>query len=151
MSFGQCEEACGKIDREIIKLLWNKKIGGECKRGRRLVAKHRLDASYEMGGLKMNFTTEIANGLILNGLQRIRQQGRGEVDSSCIYMLLRECLREANILNLEELFKIGGPRIWTKVGNKIADNSPFFSSMCKAMAKCLSSMKKAMKGGLRPA
>jgi hypothetical protein len=31
MSFGPCEEACGKIDREIIKLLWNKKIGGNAK------------------------------------------------------------------------------------------------------------------------
>ncbi len=100
MSFGPSEEACEKIDREIIKLLWNKKIGGECKRGRRLVAKHRLDASYEMGGLKMDFTTEIANGLILNGLQRIRQQGRGEVDSSFICMFLGDCLRDANILNL---------------------------------------------------
>ncbi len=85
----------------------------------------------------MDFTSEIANGWILNGLQRIRQQGRGEMDSSFICMLMRECLRDVNTLNLEELFKIGGPRIWTKVGNKIADSSPFFSQMCKAMAKML--------------
>jgi hypothetical protein len=137
MSFGPCEEACEKIDREIIKLLWNRKVGGECKRGRRIVAKHRIDASYEMGGLKMDFTTEIANGLILNGMQRIRQQGREGIDNSFICKLMRELLRDANVLNLEELFKIGGPRIWTKVGNKIADSSPFFSHMCKAMAKML--------------
>jgi hypothetical protein len=32
MSFGPCEAACEKIDREIIKLLWNRKVGGKCKR-----------------------------------------------------------------------------------------------------------------------
>ncbi len=102
-----------------------------------MVAKNRIDASYKMGGLKMDFTTEIANGLVLNGLQRIRQQGRAEGAESFLFILLRECLREANILNLEELFKIGGPRIWTKVGNRIADISSFFSCMCRAMARML--------------
>ncbi len=38
---------------------------GEHKRGRKLVAKNRIDASYEMGGLMMDLTTEIANGLVL--------------------------------------------------------------------------------------
>jgi hypothetical protein len=146
MSSGPCEEACKKIDCEITKLLWNRKIGGEYKRGRRLVAKHRLDASHEMGGLKMDFTTEITNGLVLNGLQRIRQQGRVEENKSFLSTLLRECLREANILNLEELLKKGGPRIWTKVGNRIADTSPFFSCMCKAMAEMLELNEKSSDG-----
>jgi hypothetical protein len=137
MSFGPCEKSCKNIDQEITGLLWNRKVGGEQKRGRRLVAKNRIDASYEMGGLKMDFTTEIANGLVLNGLQRIRQQGRAEGTENFLATLLRECLREANILNLEELFKIGGPRIWTKVSNRIAETSPFFSCMCRAMARML--------------
>jgi hypothetical protein len=63
MSFGPCEEACKKIDQEITRLFWNRKVGGEHKRGRRLVAKSRIDASYEMGGLKMDFTTEVQTGL----------------------------------------------------------------------------------------
>jgi hypothetical protein len=103
MSFGPCEEACKKIDGEIIKLCWNRKIGGEQKMGRKLVAKNRIDASYEMGGLKMDFTTEIANGLVLNRLQRIRQQGRTEGNQNFLFKLFSECLREANILRLEEL------------------------------------------------
>jgi hypothetical protein len=138
MSFGPCEEACKKIDGEIIKLFWNRKTAGEIKRGRRLVAKSRIDASYEMGGLKMDFTTEIANGLVLNGLQRLRQQGRTrDENKSFLFKLYNECLREANILNLGELFRIGGPKIWIKAGNKLANISPFFSCMCKAMAKML--------------
>ncbi len=74
---------------------------------------------------------------MLNGLQRIRQQRRAEGNESFLSIPLRECLNEPNILNLEELLKIGGPRIWTKVGNRIASTSPFFSCMCKAMAKML--------------
>jgi hypothetical protein len=33
MSFGPCEEVCKKLDSEIIKLLWNRKIAGETKKG----------------------------------------------------------------------------------------------------------------------
>jgi hypothetical protein len=51
--------------------------------------------------------------------------------------LYTECLREANILNLGELFRIRGPKIWIKAGYKLANISPFFSCMCKAMAKML--------------
>ncbi len=83
---------------------------------------------------------------MLNGLQRIRQQGRAEGNESFLFTLLRECLREANILNLEELLKIRGPRIWTKVGNRIAITSPFFSCMAKAMAKMLELNEKSNDG-----
>jgi hypothetical protein len=46
MSFGPCEEVCTKLDGEIIKLLWNRKVVGKTKKWRRLVAKNRIGASY---------------------------------------------------------------------------------------------------------
>jgi hypothetical protein len=96
LCFGPCEESCKKIDGKIIKLFWNRKTAGEIKRGSRLVAKSMIDASYEMGGLKMDFTMEIANGLVPNGLQRIRQQGRTrDKNKSFLFKLYSECLREA--------------------------------------------------------
>jgi hypothetical protein len=49
MSFGPCEEACKKLDGEIISLLWDRKTAGDTRKGRRLVAKNRIGASYEMG------------------------------------------------------------------------------------------------------
>jgi hypothetical protein len=110
-SFGPCEEACKKLDGEITSLLWNRKTAGETKKGRRLVAKNRIGASYEMGGLKMDFTTEIANGLILNGLQRLKAQGRlGEEDRSFLFTLLNKAVRTTNLLSLEEICRVGAPR-----------------------------------------
>jgi hypothetical protein len=137
-SFGPWEEACKKLDTEIIKLFWNRKVNGDIKKGRRLVAKKRVQASYEMGGLKMDTATDTATGLMLNGMQRIRQQGLLEAGRrNFMCQLLEERLREINILNLEELFKIGGPRIWNKIGNRMQERSPYFAKMCKAMADML--------------
>jgi len=39
-----------------------------------LVAKKCINASFEMGGLKMNFTKQIADGLLLNTLKRVKIQ-----------------------------------------------------------------------------
>jgi hypothetical protein len=117
VSVGPCWVACKKLDLEIIKLFWTHKANWEIKKGWRLVAKKRVQASYEMGGLKMNLSTDMANGLMLNGLQRIRQGGLLDVGQrTFMYQLLEERLREINIINLEELFKIGGPKIWIKIG-----------------------------------
>ncbi len=99
------------------------------------MAKKSVQASYEMGGFKMDFSTNTANGLMINGLQRIRQQGLLDARQRIfMYQLLEERLREINILNLEELFKIGGPKIWIKIGNKMQEKSPYFAKMCNAMA-----------------
>jgi hypothetical protein len=49
ISFELCEEACKKLDSQIIKPFWTLKTNREFKRGRTLVA-NRLKASYNMGG-----------------------------------------------------------------------------------------------------
>jgi hypothetical protein len=93
-SFGPWEEACKKLDSEIMKLFWNRKVNGDIKKGRRLVAKKRIQASYEMGGLKMDLSTDTATGVMLNGLQRIRQQGLLEVGQrNFMSQLLEDSLR----------------------------------------------------------
>ncbi len=40
-------------------------------------------------------------------------------------------------MSLAELFRIGGPKIWNKVGDKLAVASPYFSCMRKAVTKML--------------
>ena len=147
MSFGPCDDACKKLDAEILKLFWTRKNNGEIKKGRRLVAKNRLRASYEMGGLKMDFSTETAKGLMLNCLQRLRQQGNLPVGGrNFMYQLLEEWLREINILSLDELCRVAGPKIWIKVGNKMQEKSLYFTGMCKAMANLLELNEKSKDG-----
>ncbi len=63
------------------------------------------------GGLKIDFTTEIANGLILNGLQRLKAQSRlREEDRSFLFTLFDKAMRTTNLLSLEEICRIGGPK-----------------------------------------
>ena len=148
MAFGPpCEDTCKKLDAEIIKLFWTRKNNGEVKNGRRLVAKNRLRASYDMGGLQIDFSTETAKGLMLNGLQRLKRQGSLPVgERNFMYQLLEEWLREINILSLDELYRVAGPKIWLKVGNKMQEKSLYFSGMCKAIANMLELNEKSKDG-----
>jgi hypothetical protein len=66
MAFGLCPRVEGDLDDKIINLLWTRKKDGRVTQGRRLVAKNRVSASFEMGGLKMSLTAETVCGLLLN-------------------------------------------------------------------------------------
>ena len=135
MAFGLSEAAGDRLDKKIIQLLWTKKVEGQVKQGRRLVAKNRLGASYEMGGMKMDFSKETANGLMLNILQKMKlQSDRPRNEQNFLYQLFEEKLREINSPNIKELFRIAGPKIWIRNGNKLKIRSPYFSQLCMAMA-----------------
>ena len=60
------------------------KNGGERRQKRRLIAKKRINTSFEMGGLKMNFTKQIADGLLLNTLKRVKVQLIGPEDKQLL-------------------------------------------------------------------
>ncbi len=65
----------------------------------------------------MDFTTEIANGLILDGLQRLRAQGRvGEDYRSFLFTLFNKAVRTSNLLSLKEICRIGGPKYGKGLG-----------------------------------
>ncbi len=63
------------LDKPCVYGLWP-----ECSRWvhtiakRRLVAKNRIAASFEMGGLQIQSSMDIAQGLLLNTFQRLRLQ-----------------------------------------------------------------------------
>jgi hypothetical protein len=101
MAFGLSKVAGDRLDKKIIQLLWTKKVEGQVKQGRRLVAKNRLGASYEMGGMKMDFSKETANELILNILQKMKLQSDGpRNEQNFLYQLFEEKLREINSPNI---------------------------------------------------
>jgi hypothetical protein len=68
----------------------------------------------------MDFITNTAYWLLLNGLQRLKQHGDlGAGNCNFLY-------QEINGLNLEEFYWIGGhPIIWTKVAKKMSEISPY--------------------------
>jgi hypothetical protein len=94
MSFGFCEEAASKLDSKVIKLFWTKKSDGEIKNKRGLVAKNRIAASCDMGGLQLDFTREIMMGLLLHGFQRlIRQVHCRDKNKGFLYILAADRIR----------------------------------------------------------
>jgi hypothetical protein len=74
MAFGHDPQWGEEIDKMIIKLLWTRKREGQVHKGRTLIAKKRLNMDFTYGGLKVFFSKEIADGLVLNTLQRLNMQ-----------------------------------------------------------------------------
>jgi hypothetical protein len=53
MAFKLSNDASDWLDKKLIQLLWTKKVEGQVIQSRQLVAKNRLGALHEMGGMKM--------------------------------------------------------------------------------------------------
>jgi hypothetical protein len=86
----------------------------------------------------MDFTTEIVNGSCLMACSDLGHKGEsGRKTGGFLFTLFNKTVRTTNLLSLEELFRIRGPKIWNRVGDKLAVASPYFSCMCKAMIKML--------------
>jgi hypothetical protein len=96
MAFGHDPQWGEEIDKMILKLLWTKKREGQVHKGRTLVTKKRLTMDYTYGGLKVFFSKEIAEGLVLNTLQRLNmQQGAPEGQKTVLLKLLDKTLQRA--------------------------------------------------------
>ncbi len=67
-----------------------------------------------MGGLKMDFSRDIAMGLLTNSIPRILNQTGTEEGQLFTHTILTEHLRGVDLPNLDELINMGGPRIWKK-------------------------------------
>jgi hypothetical protein len=134
MVFGHDRDWADRIDREIILLLWTQKQGGVVKQKRRLVAKKRLSASHEYGGLKIFFSKQIAYGLILNLLKRC-QQNSGEDGLLITKIIEREIFREMGV-SLHEMLNLAGAQIWSALASKTGSNT-FIGQLSLAMSEFL--------------
>ena len=75
--------------------------------------KKRINASFEMGGLKMNFTKQIADGLLLNTLKRVKVQLIGPADKQLLFSKIFErIVLDKMAISIIDMFKIAGPATW---------------------------------------
>jgi hypothetical protein len=138
MAFGYSEEAGNTIDNMICRLLWTRKNGGATQNKRKLVAKNRIAASYNMGGLKMSFSRENAQGLLLNTLQRLKAQADlPDQMRMCYSRIMLSRLRQVNALSINEMFSYAGCKIWTKYSKKLETKSPFLAQCFAAYANMI--------------
>jgi hypothetical protein len=94
---------------EILRFLWTKQVDGNTKQKRRLVAKRRISAGLEMGGLGIQHPDEIVQGFQLNLLQKIHKQGRTHPTSN-LPTILTGLLARANRPSLADHIQHLGPR-----------------------------------------
>ena len=116
MTFGPSEEFSRYMDRIRGETLWDKKIRGEEKKGRRLIARNRIEASHDMGGLEMASADTIYTGLGCNLLQSMKEEGKKE----SFYIEMLEKVLEGMLLpKISELQKYAGRKIWEQISIRI--------------------------------
>jgi hypothetical protein len=138
MVFGHCEEMERTLDGMMVDLLWTRSSGGQIRQGRRIVAKKRLDASFNMGGLNIDFTGQIVDGLLLNMLARLRDQSRRQEDQRIFYFhIFESILARLGAPNILELFRLGGLRAWERLRDRVRVSHPYSSQMFGSMARIM--------------
>ncbi len=99
-------------------------------KGRTLIVKKRLTMDFTYGGLKVFFSKEIAEGLVLNMLQRLNmQQNALEGQKTFIFKLLGRSLQYATAPSLKEMFQMAGSKIWQSYGKRLVASSPFLGCL----------------------
>jgi hypothetical protein len=103
---------------EILRFLWTKQVDGNTKQKRRLVAKRRISAGIEMGGLGIQHPDEIVQGFQLNLLQKIHRQGRMNPTLN-LPTILSGLLTRANRPSLADHIQHLGPKQWRITGQRL--------------------------------
>jgi hypothetical protein len=106
---------------------------------RRLVAKDRIPASFNRGGLQVPHPADTAEGLHLNLLQKIQNKIwlPHRYPPSQLPTILEEALRDAKCPKFMEHLEKYGPDRWDRTAEKIKDRNLLFSQSFQTMAKLL--------------
>jgi hypothetical protein len=133
------KETMKRLHQEILDFLWTKQQDGETIQKRRLVAKDRIPASFNRGGLQVPHPADTAEGLHLNLLQKIQNKVRLPhiYPPSQLPTMLEETLRDARCLTFMEHLEKYGPDGWDRTAEKIKDRNLLFSQAFQTMAKLL--------------
>jgi hypothetical protein len=103
---------------EILHFLWTKQVDGRTAQKSRLVAKKRISAGLEMGGLGIPHPDETIQGFRQNLIQKIYKQHRRN-PAAHLPSVLAGLLARANRPRLEEHLQQFGPRQWRSRGNRL--------------------------------
>jgi hypothetical protein len=136
MAFGLGNEESERLDKKLIQWLWTIKVEDQVKLCRRLVTKKRLGATYEMWGMKMDFSKTFQ--------QMKLQSDRPRNKPNILYQLFEEKIQETDFPNINELFRIAEPIIllcMDKKWHKLKIISHNFSHVCMATANFMQSNK----------
>ncbi len=123
-------ETMKKLHQEVLDFLWNRQEEGEKIQKRRLIAKDRIPASFNRGGVQVPHPADIAEGLHLNLLQKIQNRIRlpQRFPLSHLPTILEETLRAAGCPTFTQHLEKHGR--WDRTAKKIKkQKSPLLPSL----------------------
>jgi hypothetical protein len=127
-----------EVQKEIFKLLWTSQLDGQTRQKRRLVAKKRLGAGLEIGGLCIQPLENIVQGFQQNLLQRIYQGGNQSATGSLLPCVLNRLLLRVNRLSIEDHVERMGPQQWNLTAVRLEQKNKMFAQAFRAVAALLS-------------
>jgi len=139
MALPVTKEQLDNLDKEVRTFFWTRQKEGETLQKRRVVAKNRIPADMEVGGLRVPLVQTIAQGFKLNLLQRIykRTEKPEHFPPSMLPTVLQSLLQQAGRPSLEEHIARLGPSQWVKTGRALLMKNIMFSQAFSAGSQML--------------
>jgi len=133
-----------EIDAEVGAFFWTRQKDGETKQKRKLVAKSRISAEYNMGGLKVPTLQNTAEGFRLNLLQRTlrREEKPTHFPKSLLPEMLNNLLAMSGRPSLAEHVDKLGPSQWTVTANLIKESNSIYSQAFRAGSQLIQNYEK---------
>ncbi len=133
--------SCNHIDelqKAVIKMLWTRQVDGQTKQKQRLVARSRLGAGLEIGGLGVQPLENTVQGFQQNLLQKIYRRGANELATgSLLPCILNGLLIRVNCLSLEDHVERCGPQQWMRTALRLEQKNKMFAQAFRAVAVLL--------------
>ena len=127
------------LHKEILKFLWTKQKDGVTKNKRKLVAKNRIPASHDKGGLQIPHPRNTCEGLHINLLQKIYQKSREphRGPHTLLPRILEDTLQLARRPTLQFHVETYGPEQWMHTADRLKQHNMLFADLFQSMAKLL--------------
>ena len=121
---------------EVLNFLWTRQQGGETVSRRRRVARDRISADLNMGGLRIPHPDDIIRGFQQNLIQRIILKESQDIPS-LLPSLLRGILARMGSPSLECHVDRLGPAQWKSTGNRMLEHNTMLGQAFLAVAELL--------------
>jgi hypothetical protein len=124
-----------ELQKEVLKFLWTRQHEGQLKQKRRLVAKNRLGAGLDMGGLGIQPIENTIQGFQQNLLQKIYKKANQPETDSLLPRVLNGLLRRVNRPLLQDHVERLGPEQWMITASRLQDKNKLFAEAFRAVAR----------------
>jgi hypothetical protein len=125
------------LQTAVLKLLWTRQVDGHTKQKRRLVAKTRLGAGLEMGGLGIQPIEHTVQGFQQNLLQKIYKRVNQPANGSLLPQVLNKLLMRVHRPSIEEHVERMGPQQWNLTATRLESKNKMFAQAFRAISTLL--------------